>query len=1142
MTPDEFEPKGNQTEVLEAEFDETKIEAVAGSGKTTTMVARLKKEIEEGNTPPQRLLVLTFATEASHTIQEKLREELSPDQAFEVDVYNYHSFCYQLLQEYAYPLGLSPDFELVTEEKRSQILKSVYSEVDFTFVEPGSPASGGTGRETLREFERFVERMRRETIRPDAVRDYLPDDDLLRDLLGLVENLERAAATQINTDHPANADLMWDDAAMADGCDSLQRVYAAQASQYESRGAVGQHVADHLEAMAEMAESMARHLRTQDLDWQDFRAPEALFQGQANTLKGVKQTPFGRLREYVQMLRRARAYLGGYDAYIEELDQRGALDYDDLIQEAAELLQDDRFRDDIVSQWDLVFCDEFQDTDEAQLQLVRELQDAMQIMVIGDSDQAIHEWRGQDPENMSKLPDSFEEINLPLNFRSHQPILDMTNHLDRETQPIEAHRDDDPPNVFKVDSEREQTERQVSTTVSHLLTGRFADIPDRELGDIAILVRRNHQAQKIGNELDRESIPFSVSSSIKNEVTQGVETVLAYLRVLVNPGDDVSWQRLLWLIYRVPEPDIDTVLDHGGTIPEGYAAVSEDMLVAPGRLTQAMEDYQELRRISATHSVSELYTRLKQTTKIEWFLKEEDREALENIDQLISAFNDSPIDSRLTQPLVDYLVRQATVLSENTETATAQGSESTDAVDIMTVHQAKGLDFDTVLLPFLTEDEFGKLTLDDYQQKIYEYDVLIDSLAGEITEPLRSDLSEDQIAEEWRVLHVALTRAKNRLFLFGNSIQPDRYDVPYLDRHLPGSGSATPIDWSTEGPTMKIWDALMDSYDQIKENEPDAVRDVTDQVNQGVHEDAGNITYYGNSVSTDEAIDQLLNAADRVVAGTLADADTDTSEFVGSPLGGDLSVSLARQHSHSALEDLLNCHRKHYLDYVVHAYPDPQSTTPGSEGASHRLIGSLFHEVAELAYWRDYNDLSQWKAATEWLADADEMGAVVESVKQCIESYFETDAATWEQVGAEVPVDLEVPGVTGKVTGYMDSVRRHPDGGLVVLDYKTGQSQGSLEESQQLMLYVKAAQERFSEPIKAAGYIYVGEAGPDLDIFQAAELDEHWDIVVSRLQAADSSSFGGDMPGDHCRYCEHRSLGCPGDEFAYEDIFQVAGE
>ncbi|MEA1932130.1 MAG: UvrD-helicase domain-containing protein [Euryarchaeota archaeon] len=1133
-----LQPQGNQPAVLAATGDEIKIEAVAGSGKTTTMVWRIRDEIHTRETPPNRILVLTFAKEATHNVQEKLREELGASDSFDVDVYNYHSFCYQLLQEYAYHSGLSPDFELITEDQRPQLIESVYTSVDFEFAPPSSPAASGPDQASVGELTDFIGSMRREAIDPAAIREYLPDDETLAELIDLQQRLEGAAHDLINVD--AN-DIMWDAETIADNCEQLARVYRFKATGYDQDTDLSRSVGAHLDAMAECADSVAGYLRTEtNLSWKEYRLPEILFEDTRGPFEGIKQTPMGRFSEYVTMLRRVRAYISAYEAYTEELDDRGALDYDELIHKAVELMNDSEVREDILSQWDVVFCDEFQDTDSSQLNLVDELRSEMEIMVIGDSDQAIYEWRGQDPDNMSNLPDSFEEITLPDNFRSRQAILDITNNLGRDTQQIHSKRSADPPSVFKINSEGAETEQQVSTTISQLLADRIAELEGHKLSDIAVLVRKNRHAKQIADQLDQESIPYTLSAGSDEAVSHGFQTVLSYLRILVEPGDDVSWQRVLLLLYRVPEADVDRLLAAGETVPEGFEAVSPSALDRPERLQEALSEYETLQKISATHSVSELYSYMKRETKLEWFLRDADRDRLQSIEQLISSFSDSPVQLRLTPEFLSYLERQADLLTASEETATSQGTKSEGAIDIMTVHQVKGLDFDTVLLPYLAEDEFA--TLSNYQTHIYSYDMLVDGIEGTLDDPLRSDISEAQIAEEWRILHVALTRAKNQLFLFGTDLPERIGDVPLVDQQLPGSDSETPIDWSASGPRLPIWSALTDSYDAIAETAPNEVRDITEPITRGVGEDPGTITYYQQPLSTADAIEQVLAFADGMVERTL-DTDTDTVDgrrYADVPLGVDQEIQLARQHSHSALEAVRDCGRRHVLDYVVDAFPDPVSERDGQRGVTQADIGTLFHDVAELAYWRDYTTVEEWTTACRWIGQRYDGSDCVEAAIDCIESYFETPVPEWTAVGAEVPIELdEIDGLTGTVTGYVDAVCEYPDGGLAVIDYKTSQSKKTLAESYQLLLYVRGCADRFEEEITHAGYVYVGDPGPAVQLFAVEEIERQWDDLHADLLAADASTFDDVEAGPHCEFCEHRSLGCSEPPFEYTDDLRL---
>ena len=242
------------------------------------------------------------------------------------------------------------------------------------------------------------------------------------------------------------------------------------------------------------------------------------------------------------------------------------------------------------------------------------------------------------------------------------------------------------------------------------------------------------------------------------------------------------------------------------------------------------------------------------------------------------------------------------------------------------------------------------------------------------------------------------------------------------------------------------------------------------------------------------------------------------------------------------METHATCPRKHYLDHVVRAIDDP-TASDGSDAADagSRIVGTVFHDVAEEAFHREYETREAWREAAVRQLTARDLLEHREGVLACIDRYFEARApgydrpvAEWEPLAAELPFALEdVSGVGGDVIGYVDSVRRPPDGsGLVVLDYKATAERIDPGEATQLALYVRACEDRFDEPIAAAGYVHVGDVdGPRVDLFDPDDLPP-WDAVRADLEAVDDPAYDETSPGEHCRYCSHRSLGCAPEEYA----------
>ena len=185
-------PRGGQEEVLNADQECVSVDAGAGTGKTTTMRWRIEDMLTADDPPPSdRVRVLTFANEAASSIEKSTRgaEQLSIDEAYNVDVYTYHSFCSRLVSEYAYVLGIDPDFEVVTEDQRLRIIQSLIDEHDYQYV---SKRQNDTGA-VLKQAEDYIQKMRQEAITPAAIDEFLPSRTTIDNLKCLVIDVERTA-------------------------------------------------------------------------------------------------------------------------------------------------------------------------------------------------------------------------------------------------------------------------------------------------------------------------------------------------------------------------------------------------------------------------------------------------------------------------------------------------------------------------------------------------------------------------------------------------------------------------------------------------------------------------------------------------------------------------------------------------------------------------------------------------------------------------------------------------------------------------------------------------------------------------------------------------------------------------------------
>ncbi|AHG00316.1 DNA helicase UvrD [Halostagnicola larsenii XH-48] len=1213
-----LEPKGNQRRVIESESVSTAVDAGAGTGKTTTMLMRIERAIDSGAVDPEDVLVLTFANEAASSIREAVTERLDPEAAAAIDVYTYHSFCYQLVREYAYYLGLSPEFEVVTERKRRRIVGRLLAETEYDFA--AAPARGDSSPADLADaIDGFIATMSQEDIGPETLESRLPSVRTLELCTEFVLWLEETATEELSFDKEAFRYFNDPDHLEA-ARESLieygklvgfcREKIAEAPSEFRSDPVVGT-IDRYLRALQTCVTNTLEELSLEEPTTKHL--PRALFGNEiwGESTGRLEQTPFGRLKHYVEFLRLARHYTDVYADYRETLARDDAVDFDELVRTATGLLTGaGSVADEIANRWDHVYCDEFQDTDETQFRLIRALTEGEtrpDLLAIGDKDQAIYGWRGTDREGLDRLADTDDEhesIELELNFRSRQEILDLTNHCsygpqesktlrENDRTPGEYDEADPPHRLLKVESDELpwSTPEQVARATARLLNGRVENVPRRSLEDIAIIVRTNRQAQAVADELESRRIPFAVSGSPRGKISPGVQTVLSYLRVLVDPDADAHLRRVLLYRYRIPESDLAALARRGDSLYEALFDIDcfpesasdlesgtkrpssgddQPSVEALDRLSRARDHLEALESIRDVYPLSEFVRRFRERTNLEWFLTAEERAELERIDRFVEGYDGDSVLTALTPRFVDALERTLRA----SESSGDRGARSSDRIDVMTVHQAKGLQFDTVLAPFLSDEEW---CVDGDYARRDRYRLLEATLDDDVDSPLLANLAADPLGEEWRVLHVALTRAENHLLVFGSEYDYDG-DETQLSVSTAESCLADDIEWSVAGKRMDLWSTVSESFETVREQYPKTVVDWTDALSSTARTNPGTITYYQDyddrriePLETREAIEtvhqlgrllrngQLLPAADAASsAGLVDDFDvpmarqasaltTETVRFPVETLSTISELEATMRHSYSALATHETCARKHYLDHVVQAPGDsvrpaesdrenlsPDSRRSTRDRADSRLVGSIFHAVAEEAFHRGYDTRGAWHdAASRQLAARDSLEHR-EAVLACIDRYFEAEAeafdapvADWETVAAELPFVLEdVSGVTGDVVGYVDSVQRTPAGGLVVLDYKATAERIDPGEAVQLSVYARACEQAFDEPIAGVGYVYVGDVeGSRVELLEPGELPD-WSAVRESLASIDEPTFVETTPGPHCRYCPHRSLGC----------------
>ena len=440
--------------------------------------------------------------------------------------------------------------------------------------------------------------------------------------------------------------------------------------------------------------------------------------------------------------------------YHRRMRRNGTLDFGDLISAVIELLEKNpRVQAQYQQRWAHLMVDEFQDTNAAQYRLLRLLTSPPHdVLVVGDDDQCIYSWRGANVTNLLGFERDFpgtKTVRLEQNYRSTQAILDLANAIIVENQarkPKTLWTENEggmKPVLFVGHDEREEAQ----FVARHL--EQFRRSGDVNLGDCAIFYRTNAQSRINEEQLRRFDIPYRVIASTSFYERKEIKDVLAYLRLAVNPNDAIAAMRVV----NVPRRGCGkTTIGRINAIAAAedlsfLAAIERFLGRSEYRITKRARKGLEL-FVAVVEQLSLAADTEPPSGVTEWLLTEIDftdslranhpqdyNDRYENVQELINAMrsfeDEAEADDELSPTLGGFLER--TALVQPTDIEMAQ-----DAVNLMTIHTAKGLEFPVV---FLTGLEEGLIPL------------------------IRRGQDEGQTEEERRLCYVAATRAKQQLYL-----------------------------------------------------------------------------------------------------------------------------------------------------------------------------------------------------------------------------------------------------------------------------------------------------------------------------------------------------------------------------------------
>jgi len=420
------------------------------------------------------------------------------------------------------------------------------------------------------------------------------------------------------------------------------------------------------------------------------------------------------------------------EGYQNRLLSMGACDFDDLLLLTVRALQDPDVHARWTARFDHILVDEFQDTNEPQLAIVKLLADRSQITAVGDAQQAIYGFRGAHADAMDEFRRVFENsgtVVLGQNYRSTQPILDVCQAVIDENGPGAPRLWSDVtqgalPLVRECDDDRDE-----AAWICRLINQSAAK--GTELDSMAILVRTNAMTRSIEEALTSNRIAYRFIGGARFYDRAEIRDAMAWLKLAANDLDAVSFERACTTPKRGVGPKtVQEVLTVARTEGIGCSAaaikVAKTSKRAATGLAAVLAHLEQVRLGGAENAVKAVIAALDGGVREAWSKGEDAETRLENLDALVSAAADPLTDD----DSLDGFLERAALVSATDDTGTG--------VQLMTVHAAKGREFDTVFVPGLEERLFPHA---------------------------RAMNSPSELGEERRLLFVACSRAERQLYM-----------------------------------------------------------------------------------------------------------------------------------------------------------------------------------------------------------------------------------------------------------------------------------------------------------------------------------------------------------------------------------------
>jgi DNA helicase-2/ATP-dependent DNA helicase PcrA len=501
------------------------------------------------------------------------------------------------------------------------------------------------------------------------------------------------------------------------------------------------------------------------IDPKEIRFPKGdvlaeIFSFVVNTEKPLEELLAEKFPYFLPLLDKIRDVHGRYE---KKKKATNSLDFDDLLEKTLSMLQErERIAEFYQRQFQFILVDEYQDTNKIQADLIDLLaREHRNVMVVGDDAQSIYSWRGANFQNILEFPKRYpnaQVFKIEMNYRSVPEILEVANaaiaaNVQQFRKHLSATRESNAvkPALVALNDGAEQAQ----FVAQRILELRDEDV---ELSDIAVLYRAHYHAIELQLELSRRGIPYQITSGIRFFEQAHIKDVTSFIRFVANPQDEVAFRRMVKLLPGIGNRTAENLWRawEGSLVAAGSARGAESEAIAPPGVNAPGYNFGErLLAMNVPAKSKKSWTQLAHTldeiapggqpnppsemirSAVEAIYDDYAKVNFPNYELRREDLDQLAVFARQFKDVHEFLSQLALISNLDAEAAPNQTSDK-EAVNLSTVHQAKGLEFHTVFVIWLTDGMFPSS---------------------------RSLDTRDALEEERRLFYVAITRARDELYL-----------------------------------------------------------------------------------------------------------------------------------------------------------------------------------------------------------------------------------------------------------------------------------------------------------------------------------------------------------------------------------------